>query len=257
MQRVQNNTSTTTSSSQPHHHHHHHHHGKRKPQQPQKFVETSTSKMNSSSTTTATTTATSDEASHPEQVTTTTLLLQDGTPVSTTTIQNQKRPTKEEEQVETSQIPCIICAHDIDYFSFLEHCDHKDICWKCTLTQRELNKENKCPICKETSEQVIFAPFAARKRDLKFDDLMKPEIQKELNIKKITTDGEFKGIMTVNKDISTKVEELRLIKCKVCSQRFENLKVLKQHLYSTHRLHYWFVFIMHFFCRVKFNFFCH
>lgn len=125
---------------------------------------------------------------------------------------------------------CCICCEDAHMHSIFETCNHVDICHKCTLKLRVFNNDNRCSICKNPSDTVIFSRNANKSfSEYNKDDLIYDETWK------IYTDDYL---------LMNELTSLRRIECKICKEQnglvvsFENTQLLNHHMNEVHKLNY-------------------
>ncbi|KAG2388744.1 hypothetical protein C9374_000183 [Naegleria lovaniensis] len=160
-----------------------------------------------------------------EQVSTTTNApLANENSVSSTNTSTTRHPRRE------SHFTCCICCEDAHMHSIFETCNHVDICHKCTLKLRVFNNDNRCSICKNPSDTVIFSRNANKSfADYNKDDLIYDETWK------IYTDDYL---------LMNELTSLRRIECKLCKEQnglvvsFENTQLLNHHMNEVHKLNY-------------------
>lgn len=121
---------------------------------------------------------------------------------------------------------CLVCAEPITIHNIYQNCDHRGICGKCSLTQRQLMKDTHCCICKTDSPAVVLTEHGDRSRSYN-----------DFNLSMLPHDSVF-NVYTTSQRILDKVIQLRELKCPVCTALFNSMHKLENHLSSAHRLFY-------------------
>ncbi|KAL9645650.1 hypothetical protein ABK040_003383 [Willaertia magna] len=124
---------------------------------------------------------------------------------------------------------CVICCEDRPVRTIYEGCNHTDVCHRCALRLRVLNNDDKCCICKTTSETVILTRN-------------EPKNYKDYNKDNLIYDPTWK-FYTEDQDILNEIISLRAIECKICKKQnqphqFEDEVKLNQHMKHSHDLQY-------------------
>ncbi|EFC43833.1 predicted protein [Naegleria gruberi] len=129
-----------------------------------------------------------------------------------------------------SKFTCCICCEESSVRTIFQTCNHSDVCHKCSLRLRVLNNDNRCCICKNASECVI---FSQRQNIKSFSEYTKDDLVYDETWKVYTDD-----YLLMN-DITS----LRRIECRLCKESgvtlaFENSNLLNNHMNEVHKLNY-------------------
>ena len=133
---------------------------------------------------------------------------------------------------------CIICGDKL-YFYSIGKCNHKEICYYCTIKNRSFYDDKKCPLCNTNLSLVFISPLSEEKS---FEDLSKIDLS---SYYKWEEDSKDCGIYFT--DISSYEEAIQLnaYKCPIeyCvkNEPFETYEDLVNHLFLNHQK---------FFCKV-------
>lgn len=140
-----------------------------------------------------------------------------GPPSLTPSVQNQ--------EPESDEIHCIICAEKIVY-SAISPCNNVT-CHVCSFRQRALYKKKTCLVCRTDHDDVIFSEKILE--EAKFSDFV----------------AESRKIESVEHDIHftsqyVKDDTLKLIlnECSVCQETFRKFHFLNEHTKTEHSLQY-------------------
>ena len=63
----------------------------------------------------------------------------------------------EDKKEEQFQMLCVVCGDNIEYYS-IGKCNHKEICYYCTLKNRTFYNDKKCPLCNIKLDIVFISP---------------------------------------------------------------------------------------------------
>ncbi|CAL6045095.1 RING_Zn-finger domain-containing protein [Hexamita inflata] len=123
---------------------------------------------------------------------------------------------------------CPVCATDNPKFMASQSCGH-ELCAVCALTQRSLQRQTKCSICKEEARCIIHAS--------------------SVNVDNFRTfESKFKGVMRydnvlksyIHSTASIYVESLQNPPCPECTIQYPTFDELKQHIEKIHKKVYCF-----------------
>ena len=139
----------------------------------------------------------------------------------------------EEKKIENNS-QCVICGEKIEYYS-IGQCNHKEICYYCTLKNRTFYNDKKCPLCNTNLDIVFISP----KTEIKtFEELSKEDLSSYYK------DNESDEIGVYYTDISSLEASMKLksYKCPIeyCvkEEPFEKYEDLNHHLIQNHQKFY-------------------
>lgn len=127
---------------------------------------------------------------------------------------------------DSDAVYCLTCCEPIVFFA-LGPCNHRDLCDTCSLRMRECYKDNSCPLCKNSIEQVVYTRDTSKKyeeydvKQMWYDDLLKAYFEDEAHYTKTLTLWDFV--------------------CPVCpdhKSKFNGLFALQKHIKTAHQLYY-------------------
>ena len=142
-------------------------------------------------------------------------------------MENQKN-TSEEESI------CVICGDKLSFYS-IGKCNHKEICYYCTIKNRSFYDDKKCPLCNSNLSLVFISPISEQKT---FEELSKNDLSSYYKWE----DNSDCGVYFT--DISSYEEAIQLnaYKCPIeyCvkSEPFETYEELAKHLLLNHQKFY-------------------
>ena len=140
----------------------------------------------------------------------------------------------ESKNPENEQLNCVICGDGIEYYS-IGICNHKEICYYCTLKNRTFYNDKKCPLCNTQLDIVFIAP---KEETRTFNELSKEDLSS------FYQDNDFKKTNIYYTDISSYQISMQLksFKCPIdyCTKEepFDTYEDLLQHLYENHQKFY-------------------
>ena len=133
-----------------------------------------------------------------------------------------------------SKSQCVICGEKIDYYS-VGKCNHREICYYCTLKNRKFYNHKKCPLCAINLDLVFICPISETKA---FEELSKEDLSSYYQ------DNDSEAIGVYYTDISSLEEAMQLnaYKCPIdyCvkEEPFDTYKDLLHHLLEYHQKFY-------------------
>ena len=130
---------------------------------------------------------------------------------------------------------CIICREKLSFYS-IGKCNHKQMCYYCTLKNRQFYDDTKCPLCNTNLSIVFICPIS---EDKTFEELEKEDLSLFYKDK-----DESKDLGIYYTDISSYEAALQLkaYKCPIdyCvkTEPFETYEDLVHHLMVNHQKFY-------------------
>ena len=133
---------------------------------------------------------------------------------------------------------CIICGDKLSFYS-IGKCNHKEICYYCTIKNRSFYEDIKCPLCNTNLSLVFISPISEK---ISFEDLSKKDL---LSYYKWEEDSKDCGIYFTDITSYEEAIQLNAYKCPIeyCVKKepFETYEDLTNHLSINHQK---------FFCKV-------
>jgi hypothetical protein len=133
-----------------------------------------------------------------------------------------------------SNSQCVICGEKMEYYS-IGQCNHKEICYYCTLKNRTFYNDKKCPLCNQTLDIVYISPKTETKS---YEELSKEDLSSYYKDNESNETGVFYT------DISAleAAMQLKAYKCPInyCTKEepFETYDDLLHHLIENHQKFY-------------------
>ena len=132
---------------------------------------------------------------------------------------------------QNSQTQCVICGEKIEYYS-IGQCNHKEICYYCTLKNRTFYNDKKCPLCNINLDLVFISPISEIKT---FEELSKEDFSSYYQ----DNDSEKIGVYYIDISSLEVVMQLKAFKCPIdyCvkEEPFDTYQELNQHLFESHQ----------------------
>ena len=132
---------------------------------------------------------------------------------------------------QNSQTQCVICGEKIEYYS-IGQCNHKEICYYCTLKNRTFYNDKKCPLCNINLDLVFISPISEIKT---FEELSKEDFSSYYQ----DNDSEKIGVYYLDISSLEVVMRLKAFKCPIdyCvkEEPFDTYQELNQHLFESHQ----------------------
>ena len=133
---------------------------------------------------------------------------------------------------------CIICGDKLSFYS-IGKCNHKEICYYCSIKNRLFYDDTKCPLCNTNLSLIFICPISEKKS---FIDLSKEDLS---SYYKWEEDSKDLGIYFTDITSYETALQLNAYKCPIeyCTKNdnFETFEELKNHLFLNHQK---------FFCKV-------
>ena len=133
-----------------------------------------------------------------------------------------------------SQSQCVICGEKIDYYS-IGQCNHREICYYCTLKNRKFYNHKKCPLCAINLDLVFISPISETKT---FEELSKEDLSSYYQ----DNDSETIGVYYTDISSMEAAMQLNAYKCPIdyCvkEEPFDTYKDLLHHLLEYHQKFY-------------------
>ena len=139
-----------------------------------------------------------------------------------------------EDKIQDSDSQCVICGEKIEYYS-IGQCNHKEICYYCTLKNRTFYNDKKCPLCNTNLEIVFISPKSETKS---YEELSKQDLSsyyKDNDSEEIGT--YFTDITSLEASIQLKIYKCPLDYC-VKEEPFDSYEELLHHLIECHQKFY-------------------
>ena len=136
-----------------------------------------------------------------------------------------------EDKIQENDSQCVICGEKIEYYS-IGQCNHREICYYCTLKNRTFYNDKKCPLCNTNLEIVFISP---KSEISSFEELSKKELSSYYK------DNDSDEIGVYYTDITSLETSLQLksYKCPIdyCvkEEPFNSYEDLVQHLKDNHQ----------------------
>ena len=139
-----------------------------------------------------------------------------------------------EDKSQDSDSQCVICGEKIEYYS-IGQCNHKEICYYCTLKNRTFYNDKKCPLCNANLEIVFISPKSETKS---YEELSKEDLSSYYK----DNDSEETGIYYTDITSLEASMQLKIYKCPldycVKEEPFDSYEELLQHLLECHQKFY-------------------
>ena len=136
-----------------------------------------------------------------------------------------------EDKIQENDSQCVICGEKIEYYS-IGQCNHREICYYCTLKNRTFYNDKKCPLCNTNLEIVFISP---KSEISSFEELSK----KELSSYYKDNDSDEIGVYYTDITSLETSLQLKLYKCPIdyCvkEEPFNSYEDLVQHLKDNHQ----------------------
>jgi len=136
-----------------------------------------------------------------------------------------------EDKIQENDSQCVICGEKIEYYS-IGQCNHREICYYCTLKNRTFYNDKKCPLCNTNLEIVFISP---KSEIYSFEELSK----KELSSYYKDNDSDEIGIYYTDVTSLETSLQLKSYKCPIdyCvkEEPFNSYEDLVQHLKDNHQ----------------------
>ena len=136
-----------------------------------------------------------------------------------------------EDKIQENDSQCVICGEKIEYYS-IGRCNHREICYYCTLKNRTFYNDKKCPLCNTNLEIVFISP---KSEIYSFEELSK----KELSSYYKDNDSDEIGVYYTDITSLETSLQLKLYKCPIdyCvkEEPFNSYEDLVQHLKDNHQ----------------------
>ena len=141
----------------------------------------------------------------------------------------------EDKKNDSDETICAICKEKLSFNSIGE-CNHKEMCYYCTIKNREFYDDIKCPLCNKNLSIVFICPISETR---KFEELSKNlssyyQIEEE--------DSKDLGIYYTDVTAYEAALQLNLYKCPIeyCtkSDAFDTYEELANHLLNNHQKFY-------------------
>ena len=136
-----------------------------------------------------------------------------------------------EDKIQENDYQCVICGEKIEYYS-IGQCNHREICYYCTLKNRTFYNDKKCPLCNTNLEIVFISP---KSEIYSFEELSK----KELSSYYKDNDSDEIGVYYTDITSLETSLQLKLYKCPIdyCvkEEPFNSYEDLVQHLKDNHQ----------------------
>ena len=136
-----------------------------------------------------------------------------------------------EDKIQENDSQCVICGEKIEYYS-IGQCNHREICYYCTLKNRTFYNDKKCPLCNTNLEIVFISP---KSEIYSFEELSK----KELSSYYKDNDSDEIGVYYTDITSLETSLQLKLYKCPIdyCvkEEPFNSYEDLVQHLKDNHQ----------------------
>ena len=138
----------------------------------------------------------------------------------------------------SDETTCVICGEKLSFYS-IGKCNHKEICYYCTIKNRAFYDDIKCPLCNTNLSLVLICPISEIKS---FE-----ELSKDLSSYYQIEDENTKDLGIYYTDVTAyeAALQLNLYKCPIeyCtkSEAFDTYEELSEHLLHNHQK---------FFCKV-------
>ena len=141
----------------------------------------------------------------------------------------------EDKKKDSDETICIICKEKLSFNSIGE-CNHKEMCYYCTIKNREFYDDIKCPLCNKNLSIVFICPISETR---KFEELSK-DLSSYYQIEK--EDSKDLGIYYTDVTAYEAALQLNLYKCPIeyCtkSDAFDTYEELANHLLNNHQKFY-------------------
>ena len=130
---------------------------------------------------------------------------------------------------------CVICGENLSFYS-IGKCNHKEICYYCTIKNRLFYDDIKCPLCNANLDIVYICPTSEEKT---FEELSQNDLS---SYYKIEEDSKDLGIYYTDVSSYEAALQLNAYKCPIeyClkTEPFETYEELANHLYLNHQKFY-------------------
>ena len=134
-----------------------------------------------------------------------------------------------------NETTCVICGEKLSFYS-IGKCNHKEICYYCTIKNRAFYDDIKCPLCNTNLSLVLICPISEIKS---FE-----ELSKDLSSYYQIEDENTKDLGIYYTDVTAyeAALQLNLYKCPIeyCtkSEAFDTYEELSEHLLHNHQKFY-------------------
>ena len=135
----------------------------------------------------------------------------------------------------SDEITCVICGEKLSFYS-IGKCNHKEICYYCTIKNREFYDDIKCPLCNTNLSLVFICPIS----EIKFFE----ELSKDLSSYYQIDEENSKNLGIYYTDITAyeAAIQLNIYKCPMeyCTktEAFDTYEELANHLLLNHQRFY-------------------
>ena len=141
----------------------------------------------------------------------------------------------EDKKKDSDEAICVICKEKLTFNSIGE-CNHKEMCYYCTIKNREFYDDIKCPLCNKNLSIVFICPISETR---KFEELSK-DLSSYYQIEE--EDSKDLGIYYTDVTAYEAALQLNLYKCPIeyCtkSDAFDTYEELANHLLNNHQKFY-------------------
>ena len=135
----------------------------------------------------------------------------------------------------SDETTCVICGEKLSFYS-IGKCNHKEICYYCTIKNREFYDDIKCPLCNTNLSLVFICPIS----EIKFFE----ELSKDLSSYYQIDEENSKDLGIYYTDITAyeAAIQLNIYKCPMeyCTktEAFDTYEELANHLLLNHQRFY-------------------
>ena len=133
-----------------------------------------------------------------------------------------------------SNSQCVICGEKMEYYS-IGQCNHKEICYYCTLKNRTFYNDKKCPLCNQTLDIVYISPKTETKS---YEELSKEDLSSYYK----DNESNETGVFYIDISALEAAMQLKAYKCPInyCTKEepFETYDDLLHHLIENHQKFY-------------------